>query len=1174
MYISKLSLYGFKSFPRKSEIIFGKGITTVVGPNGCGKTNLVDAIRWVIGEQKTSILRADRNTDVIFNGTALRRPLNLAEVSLTIHNVTGRISLPYADIMISRRVYRNGESEYFINNNLCRLKDITDLFIDTGMGANAYSIIELKMIEDILSENPEERKRLFEEAAGVNKYRMQRKAAIRKLEATKEDLVRLNDIITEVESKVKNLRRQLRRYEQYQEITQKLIEAEVQLAARKVADVQANLQPIEANLKLDHEKLDKIIVELGNQEDIWKSKQQQIEEQESILDAKNNELATIREQRNKHQTEELVLKEQIHNIQQTITRLQKDIASCDQTITENQQEEVQFKEQHAELQRNLSEKRESFRIFEVKSTEIEQQLNKINAAIQTLQEEHFGLLKQQAEYRASFGNLQDNLEQRQNELNSIEKQLAEHQDNEQKSESKISQIRQTMTSLQRELSDFRNRLESVENRHSELLKIQQEQQNQCRQVESHLDRLNNQIQFYDGIIQSHEGFDPGLQYILDHPDQFQGIRGALSDLLSVEPKYYLAVEAVLKDISRLLIADTRKAALATLTKLAEKEKGRVSIIPLDSNFTFVKDTRLKKETLKPVTDFIHCYPAMSQLRDFLFQNVYCCSDDQFDTLIEDGELQDISLVSDRGRFRDASGIFTGGSITSESNLLIGRNEKLERLREEAKSVNQELDRVKTKLTGTDEQITQGLDSKKEIVQVIQDKEQQLQALQNQLQQSEARLLEVQSIQKTLIENRLSLNVLIENFKERLTQADPSKSNLDQSINQLEEKIAFQKALADQTKLEFDRLNSERQNQRIELINLENQYRNVADALDINNKSTKRAVENKAAFQAEAQTAEDKATEIQQTIAINCQKFIECQQRVETAEKDIAVFHGSVQELRNQIQKLNDQLNQLRQSKEILTNSINQQELEKSKYQAAINEVQSVLLEKYNRSIPEILSPELPALADARQAVERYKRNLEQIGMVNMAVREEYEEENTRFTFLNEQREDLIKSEKGLNEVILQIDNIAREQYVEIFEQIKHNFQSTFAIFFGGGEADLRLIGDSDPLEAQIDIWACPSGKKMRSLKMLSAGEKALTAIALLFGIYQVKPSPFCILDEVDAPLDDENTRRFNNVIKTFSEKTQFIIVTHNKSTMNIADVMYGITMAENGISQIVSVKME
>jgi len=296
--------------------------------------------------------------------------------------------------------------------------------------------------------------------------------------------------------------------------------------------------------------------------------------------------------------------------------------------------------------------------------------------------------------------------------------------------------------------------------------------------------------------------------------------------------------------------------------------------------------------------------------------------------------------------------------------------------------------------------------------------------------------------------------------------------------------------------------------------------------------------------------------------------------VETAEKDIAGFHSLVQELRDKIQKLNDQLNQLRQSKEIFTNSINQQELERSRYQATINEVQSILLEKYNRSIPENLPQDLPALADARQAVERYKRNLEQIGMVNMAVREEYEEENTRFTFLNEQREDLLKSEKGLNEVILQIDNIAREQYVEIFEHIKHNFQSTFAIFFGGGEADIRLIGDSDPLEAQIDIWACPSGKKMRSLKMLSAGEKALTAIALLFGIYQVKPSPFCILDEVDAPLDDENTRRFNNVIKTFSEKTQFIIVTHNKSTMNIADVMYGITMAENGISQIVSVKME
>jgi chromosome segregation protein len=1174
MYISRLSLYGFKSFPRKSEIIFGKGITTIVGPNGCGKTNIVDAIRWVIGEQKASILRADRNSDVIFNGTALRRPLNLAEVSLTIHNVTGRISLPYADIVISRRVYRNGESEYFINNNLCRLKDITDLFIDTGMGANAYSIIELKMIEDILSENPEERKRLFEEAAGVNKYRMQRKAAIRKLEATKEDLVRLNDIISEVESKVKNLRRQLRRFEQYQEITQKLIEAEVQLASCKIADVRTNLQPIESNLELNREKLDKIILDLTKQEEIWKSKQQQIEEQETILNARNNELAEIREQRNKYQTEELVLKEQLRNVQQTITRLQKDIGSCDQTITENWQEEIHLQEQRAGLERSLTEKRESFRVLESKSSEIEQQFNKINSAIQVLQEERFGLLKQQAEYIAGFGNLQDNLQQRQNELNSIEKQLAEHQDNEHNSETKVIQIRQNLTSLKKELDDFRNNLANIENQHTELDKIQQSQQDQCRQVESHLDRLDNQIQFYSGIIQSHEGFDPGLQYILDHPDQFQGIRGALSDLVSVEPKYYLAVEAVLKDISRLLVADNRRAALATLASLAEKGKGRVSIIPLDSDFSVTEPTHINKDNLKPITDFIRCDPAMSRLRDFLFQDVYCCPDDRFDTLIEDEDFQDISLVSDRGRFRDASGIFSGGSVTSESNVLVGRSEKLERLQEEAKSISQELDILKTKLAETDKQISQGLDNKKENVLLIQDKERELQTLQSRLQQYESQLLEVKSIQKTLLENRISLNVLIENFKERLTQADPGKSSLDQSINQLEEKIAIQKESANKTKFEFDRLNSERQNQRIELITLENKYRNVTDALEINNKSTKRAVENKAVFQAELQTAANKAIEIQQTIEVNRQKLAEFQQQVAEAEKSIAAFQDSFQELRNKIQVLNDQLNQLRQSKEILNNSINQQELEKSKYQAVINEVRSILLEKYNRTIPADLPPDLPALPDARQAVERYKRNLEQIGMVNMAVKEEYEEENSRFTFLTEQREDLLKSEKGLNEVILQIDNIAREQYIEVIEQIKHNFKSTFAIFFGGGEADLRLIGDSDPLEAQIDIWACPSGKKMRSLKMLSAGEKALTAIALLFGIYQVKPSPFCILDEVDAPLDDENTRRFNNVIKTYSEKTQFIIVTHNKSTMNIADTMYGITMAENGISQIVSVKME
>jgi len=1172
MYISKLSLYGFKSFSKKSEVHFGKGITTVVGPNGCGKTNIVDAIRWVIGEQKSSVLRADRNTDMIFNGTATRRPLNLAEVSLTIHNVSGRLSLPYSDIIITRRVYRNGESEYFINNNLCRLKDITDLFIDTGMGANAYSIIELKMIEDILSENPDERKRLFEEAAGVNKYRVQRKAALRKLEATKDDLTRLNDIINEIDAKVKNLHRQLKRYEKHQETTASLIESEVQLAMRKITDIRKSLDPIEGHISEDREEIEKIIKDLTGKEEIWNTNQKEFEEQESVLDEKNQQLSEIRDERNKYATEELVLKEQIRNINQTIARLQNDILQYEKTITYTKEKEVELKQQHLDTQKQLNDKRESFKTIESTGEEIEQRYSKVNAEIQALQEERFGLSKKQAENSARFGNLQENIAQREKELTSIEEHLVSQRENEKKISESLNVIHDKISSLNINLQLKRDNLDELETRYNQFYESERNLQKERRDVESRLDRLNNRIQFYTGIIQSKEGFSPGLQYVLENLPDFPGIKGALSDLLSVDSKYYTAVEAVIKDISRLLVAENRTAALQALSRLAEQDKGRVSIIPLDNEYQ--QQTANPVTNLIPLTNYVKCDKSLANLKEFLFQQIFCCDDEQYDRLINDPDCRGISLVSDKGRFRDANGIFSGGSRAAESNVLVGRTEKLYQLESESDAVSEKLKAVQAQLESVQNDFTAIQSQKQDNSRLIKNAEQEALKFQSQLHHDESQLTESKSIQKTLDNNRISLKVLIENFKERILKEDPGKSNLDVEIASIEKKISKIREHVAEIKKELDQVVTDRQNQRIELINLENKYRNIADNLEITRRTIQRTLENKGNARIELKNNEQTADDIQIKTGENQKQLSEFQNTVAVTEKNIEEFRQSFQAIRINIQRLNEQLFKLRREKEKLSESISQLELGRSGFQAAINEIKSVLLEKYNRTIPDTVPDDLPEREELTRKVERFKRNLELIGMVNMTVKDEYEEENSRLTFLTEQRDDLIKSEKGLNEVITQIDSIAREQFREIFEKIRLNFKSTFSIFFNGGEADLKITGDSDPLEAQIEIWACPSGKKMRSLKMLSAGEKALTAIALLFGIYLVKPSPFCILDEVDAPLDDENTRRFTNVIRTFSEKTQFIVVTHNKSTMSIADSLYGVTMAESGVSQIVSVKLE
>ncbi|HPD25457.1 MAG TPA: hypothetical protein PK464_01700, partial [Candidatus Marinimicrobia bacterium] len=403
---------------------------------------------------------------------------------------------------------------------------------------------------------------------------------------------------------------------------------------------------------------------------------------------------------------------------------------------------------------------------------------------------------------------------------------------------------------------------------------------------------------------------------------------------------------------------------------------------------------------------------------------------------------------------------------------------------------------------------------------------------------------------------------------------PTQNNVDSQLAQMDQLISIKKTELDQVRANLDGHNQNLQNLRVELIGLENKARNLSDEKVSLERNLKNSLEQVEKAQQELAALELEKSQLEKNLAENKLADAEAVTLVNQTESNYNQIGQEFQALRQTIEAINTEIMNLRHTKEHNSEELKRLELASSQFIANINEISSVLWEKYNRTPLEEIPPDLPTETEARQVVERYRHNLEQIGMVNMAVKEEYEQEYTRWKFLSDQRDDLVSSEKGLTEVITQIDQVAREQYLETFNQIRSNFKTTFDIFFGGGEADLRLIGSDDPLEAEIDIWACPGGKKMRSLRMLSAGEKALTAIALLFAIYQVKPSPFCILDEVDAPLDDENTRRFTSVIRTFSENTQFIIVTHNKATMAIADALYGVTMAEKGVSQIVSVKLE
>ena len=1174
MYISRLSLYGFKSFLKKSEVEFGRGITSVVGPNGCGKTNIVDAIRWVIGEQKSSVLRADRSTDVIFNGTSTRRPLNLAEVSLTIHNVSGRVPIQYSDITITRRVYRNGESEYFINKHLCRLKDITDLFIDTGMGANAYSIIELKMIEDILSETPEERKRLFEEAAGVNKYRVQRKAALKKLDATRNDLLRLNDIILEVDSKVKALHRQLKRYEKYKEVSQQLIDTEVLLAARRVFDIRLKEQPLEDELASRRTRLEAVSKEIDVKEKAWNQDQELFEHNEGILQEKIQNLDQIKTNFNQLQTRQSVLREQQRNIEQTILRLQKEAEDLDVNALRLRDRKQKLEAEQAEYQTQIKAKKAGFEGLSTEQEKVDSGFNAISAEIQSLQDQRYALVREQAEYTAKYNSQKENIAQREKELLSLKEQIDRIVTAE-------AQIKGSVEAKKNDVDLLKNGLEETyagesrsEEKYEQLFNREKEVNQTLRKIESELDKINNKIQFYSSIIQSKEGYSPALQHILEHAVEFPGILGALSDQIAVESGYQLAVQAVLKDISRLLLASDRLAALETVTKLESIGKGSVAILPLDFSIHDASGPNPGNSKLQPLARFVKCKENLRPVRDLLFRDVFICEDEDFRELLNEPALDSVTIVSKRGKLRDAAGILSGGAESSESGILVGRAEMLNRFEVEFDELQRERDGIGSELAQIREDMQGIVRQRKDLEQRRRDLQNRIRQQEEALRSGEAKLIEYQSILKTLNENRLTVKVALENFRQKSKKEDPQNSAVNAKIEELDQKIERRKNELAQAKITLDQINQRVQNERLEFVNLENRYRNAVDELYATEQSIRSQGTRSQTSIREKEAGLEKQKEIgvnQEQINLDLEKT---RHALNAAGEEVADLRSAHQKLRARIQLLNEELFKLRHEKELLSGDISRLELEKSEFTGQEKEIRSVLMEKYERTIPGEYPDELPDAEELTRKIARFKKNLEEIGMVNMAVRDEYEQELSRLKFLEDQRNDLVESEKGLNEVIEQIDDIARKQYVEVFNKIRENFKKTFSIFFDGGDSEIQMVGDSDPLEANIEIWACPSGKKMRSLKMLSAGEKALTAIALLFGIYQVKPSPFCILDEVDAPLDDQNTKRFTNVIRTFSQNTQFIIVTHNKVTMSIADSLYGVTMAESGVSQIVSARLE
>lgn len=1171
MYISNLDIFGFKSFAKKTHFKFGDGITGIVGPNGCGKTNVVDAIRWVLGEQKTTVLRSESMSDVIFNGSNSMKPLGMCEVSLTIHNNRGILPVEFNDVVVTRRLYQDGQSEYLLNKKVCRLKDIQDLFVDTGMSADAYSVIELKMVENILSDTKDDRTMMFEEAAGVNKYKRERRAARRKLDATKEDLLRLNDILYEVEKNVSSLKRQMRKYERYQRYQSELQSLEKQLAGHRLWLIEQDLLDLENQLEHGKDVQSSSANQLEIDEALQDRLKESIAEQENKVNELDQQIASVTEDLERAKRNILVWTEQRNSAKQTLERLAQEEKSLTSRDAQTREQITEIEEKLQDIQPQMEQAKRQYEEQKELYQQIDQRYQEARSRLDEYQDEKIEIITELANLRNQRERLIEQREQAETEIQNQRDSLESLGDTLRKNQRELSE---TQTELEEFESGSVDRQEHINTLRQQQTEVQHQLENTretLMKYESQEDVYRSKIEFYQELIENREGFSSGVQFLTAEHPPVDGILGTVADIIQVEEKYQIAVENALGDQSEYLLAESRQVAEEAIKAVSQGNRGRVSIIPLDS--LRVSDLQLPKSNgHSRLVEYINYEKKYASVVELLLGDVLVR--ESLDGSVDGEDSSHWRMVTNSGEVLEKSGILRGGKSESEYASRVGRQEAIDQLtksleenqnkqhstREKLTDLQQELQSAQDKIADVETQAKAWEQNRREleqqrtrleyeihrVKQQRQEADQRIDALQTQLKENEATLKEVEPALTELQERRQQLQQRVEQAEEDLESIGEQRTTENSKLQDL--------------RLEMASVSNEQNTLTIRINNAKETLQDIADRL-------KSIAEERKKAQA---TIEERTTALSDEEETANQLEEEHQQLKLRRQEQRDILRGKQKEL----QEVEERIRQQHRERESQFDRIRNIERQVSELKSEKRSIVERLHDRYGIDVePEKLDSDyLPDELD--EQIESLKSRINRIGPVNLAVKEEFEEEQGRLEFLTEQRDDLLQSEEDLLETINRIDTQARKQFLDVFNQIQTNFHKTFDLFFPGGQADLDLESDSDPLEADIEIKASPAGKRLQSLRMLSAGEKTLTAIALLFAIYMVKPSPFCILDEVDAPLDDNNSQVFTRVLNEFSTDTQFIIVTHNKITMEAADYMYGVTMEDEGVSKVVSVNFE
>ncbi len=1184
MKIKKLEILGFKSFPERVSLSFPVGITGIVGPNGCGKSNIVDAVLWVAGERSARHLRARLMEDVIFNGADGNKPMGMAEVSVLFSNEDGGVPAEYGgyeEIMVTRRLFRSGESEYYINKNPCRLKDVMDLFAGSGVGVNAYSIMEQGKVDFVLNSTPQERRLLFEEAAGVAKFRERKRAALMKMESTEQNLLRLRDIIGEIKRQINGLNRQVKRAERFKAYKGEIREIDLRIAAEEYGELLKKREGIEEALAGLREEGTRVTRRLGRTQNfIEQTRQRLVEVEEGFNEAQRKALGVQNEvQRGEDGIE--VLKRELERLSQLEKQYLEEIGQLNSKLEETRSEKARMEGEKLDLRQQILSEEAGLK---EKEQELESFKRQNEDTTSELEDEKANLV----DILSQISTSRNNTSSLEREIEGLEKRMARSEVEQREAKGGIEEMEKLLSGSDERMSTLTSSMAKLEGERESLgadiddlrARILAEE-SELKKMDEMLHREGSRLESLRELEKNYEGYDRGVKAIMLSKDkgELDGIYGLIGDMIEVEQRFEAALEAALDRRLQCILVKGLEEGLEALRYLKDRSCGRSTFIPITPKGSIRdagQENRSKEEgLLGPLAQFVRVKEEFSPVIASLLEGIWLVDNlDRAHRMWRERKGFRILVTLD-GEVLERDGSLTGGGIEGSGfgllerrRLIKGLEGSVSGLKEEIRlkgiSVGELADTISAKERELEGLLENRHKQEIELMDCKRDLDQRAQELTRQRQKSEIVEFEGRQLQSELETRREELEALFTQLRELDDQRRDGEEKIRELKTKLDAKtVALEEINRDVTGL---KVNAAAQREKMKAIEA------VVSNLEQSQGGTKDEIARKLRG---VERVREEISEARERVEALQKRGRESTKELKSLTRMVAAQKRQRERLTAVLRESESGHERLKLERDEIGQKTNELNLKMAEIHLSVEHLEGRISEKHGLSLGELVEERIPDFQrdSAERRLNELRAALDELGEVNLVAIEEYEELKERYDFLMEQKRDLEDAMDDLKKAISRINRTTTRQFSKTFETVREKFQEVFARVFKGGRGDLVLTDEKDLSTTGIEIVAQPPGKRLQDIDLLSGGEKALVAIALLFSFFLVKPTPFCLLDEVDAPLDDANIGRFVELVSELSKASQFILVTHNKKTIEMSNTLYGVTMETPGISKVVSVSL-